>query len=371
MSTYLDEKNEEINSIRPDSYELLDSIVDWVRVIDNEGTIVFANKSMIKSLQVDPKGMNCFHEPLKGVPKSVYNGNLPFTGIVKEERRVKNRIYSIQSSPVLDHHGEMKGRIEVFRDITGENNVKINLINANRKLYHNISFAKLIQSQILPAKSVKSGLNIDYRYIPSDELSGDFFDIIRVNDDLTAIYICDVVGHGVGASMLTMFVQQSMRSIIVEKNLCQPNEVLKDLHKKFERLQLGDEKYLTMFYGLYQKSTRKFFYSNAGHIALPLWIKKHKCHNLQATGFPIAPMFADFDYKEQSIHFNSGEKILLYTDGITETRDFQGELFGDERLCETATTAGNNLLDNIIREVNEYRWGEQEDDIALLLVEAL
>lgn len=371
MSTYIDNKSEEINSIRPDSYELLDSIVDWVRVIDNNGDIIFANKSMIKSLQIDPRGINCFVDVPEGVPKPVYNGKLPFTGIVKEERRIKNRIYSIQSSPVLDHHGAMQGRIEVFRDITSENKVKINLINTNKKLYHNISFAKMIQSQILPLKTARSGLTIDYRYIPSDELSGDFFDIIRIDEDLTAIYICDVVGHGVGASMLTMFVQQSMRSIVIEKNIIQPKEVLKILHKKFERLKLGDEKYLTMFYGLYQQSTRKFFYSNAGHIALPLLLKNHKCHNLHATGFPIAPLFSDFDYKEYSIRFNPGEKILLYTDGITETRDFQGELFGDDRLCEIAAKAGNNLLDDVIREVNEYRWGEQEDDIALLLVEAL
>lgn len=371
MSTYTDEKNEETNSIHPNGYELLDSIIDWIRIIDNDGKMIFVNRSMISGLKMDLTGLNCFKDKDKNIPRSVYNGSLPFSGILKEERKIKDRMYSIQSSPLYNSKGENSGRIEVFRDITSENNVKINLINANKNLYHNISFAKLIQSQILPVKSVETGLKIDYEYIPSNELSGDFFDVIRVDDDFTVVYICDVVGHGVGASMLTMFVQQSMRTIINERNVYKPKEVLKILNEKFKKLKLGDEKYLTMFYGLYQSRRRKFFYANAGHIGLPILIKNNKCHYLQSSGFPISPIFSDIEHKEYFINFNKGEKILLYTDGITETRNFSGELYGDERLCEVASKNSSNLLKAIINNVNKYRWGEQEDDIALLLLEAL
>ena len=369
MGTYIDEKGNLHSSICPGTYDILDSIVDWVRIIDNHGVIIFANKSMKKHLNMDPEGYNIESGELKDLPRTVNESHMPYTGVVKEEQKIKDRYYSIQSSPIMDEFGVIKGRIEVFRDITKENRIKVNLINANKKNYQNISFAKLIQSQILPVTSVETGLRIDYRYIPSGELSGDFFDVIRVDDDLTFFYICDVVGHGVGASMLTMFVQQSMRTIINEKKIYKPGEVLKALNKRFEKLKLGEEKYITMFCGVYKRSTSRIYYCNAGHMALPLKITKEGCQEIKGRGLPISPIFTENCHEEKSCEFKKDDLILLYTDGITETRNFSGDFYGGGRICGVVSENKEAILDSIIKDVSSFRWGEQEDDIALLLLQ--
>ncbi len=80
-------------------------------------------------------------------------------------------------------------------------------------------------------------------------LSGDMFDVYYINEDNIGIYICDVVGHGVTASMMTMFVRQTMRAI--KDDILSPSTALKELHKRFVSLDLGSDKYFTIFYAIY------------------------------------------------------------------------------------------------------------------------
>src|SRR5699024_6036638 len=108
-------------------------------------------------------------------------------------------------------------------------------------------FAKKIQMSILPKKGVFGPLKIDYLYRPSEILSGDMFDIHKIDDEHIGIYISDVVGHGVSASIMTMFIRQTMESIM--KDTLSPSDAISNLHKSFLDLNLDDENYFTLFYG--------------------------------------------------------------------------------------------------------------------------
>lgn len=353
---------------------ILDAMPDWVRVIDNLGDIVYANNSMIKDIGFNPIGLNCFPDKdgiIKDkIPSVVSNHHLDFADVLKEEREIDGRIFSIKSSPLYDKDKKIFGKVEVFRDITSEKRTKIDLINSNKKMFDDILFASKIQKRTLPCQGEYGGIKVNHRYISSEVLSGDTFDIIEYDEDNVIIYIADIVGHGVTASILTMFVKQTMRCI-TQGHTINPSYVLKQLTKRFGELDLDDSKYFTIFYGVYNRNTKEFVYANAGHNAIPIKYNDNGYDFVDGTGFPISYIFIDSVYKEEKIKLNTGDKILFYTDGITETKDYHGKEFGEERLLEMIKHNPEDILDKIIARVKKYGWGEQKDDIALLLVEVL
>ena len=353
---------------------ILDAMPDWVRVIDNLGDIVYANKSMIEDIGLNPIGLNCFPDK-EGIsehkiPSVVSNHHLDFADVLKEEREIDGRIFSIKSSPLYGKDKKLFGKVEVFRDITSEKRTKIDLINSNKKMFDDILFASKIQKRTLPCQGKYGGLEVKHRYISSEVLSGDTFDIIEYDEDNVIIYIADIVGHGVTASILTMFVKQTMRCITQGVDIA-PASVLKELTKRFGELDLDDGKYFTIFYGVYNKSKKEFTYANAGHNAIPVKYNEKGYEFVNGTGFPISYIFIDSNYTEKNIKLKTGDKILFYTDGITETKNYKGEEFGEKRLLEMIGKSQDNILDRIIGSVRKFRWGEQKDDVALLLVEVL
>ncbi len=116
-------------------------------------------------------------------------------------------------------------------------------------------------------------------------LSGDMFDIYFIDEENIGIYICDVVGHGVTASMMTMFVRQTMRAI--KDDILSPSAALTELHKRFVTLNLGADKYFTIFYGIYNIKNKQLKYSNAGHNCIPIRFNTDQVTLLKTKGgFP-------------------------------------------------------------------------------------
>lgn len=357
---------------------VLDAMPDWVRVINNQGLIIYANKSMISDTGINPVGINCFtgidsiNEDK--IPSAVSNHHMDFTNELKEERDIGDRTFSIQSSPLFDKVGEFLGKVEVFRDITRDKKVKIELIEANKKLFDDVIFASKIQEKTLPKEGRHGGLCINHKYIPSGVLSGDTFDVIDFDEDNTIIYIADVVGHGVSASIITMYVRQSLKTI-TQNGFISPKEVLEELTIRVDDLELSSDKYITMFYGVYNKSKKEFAYSSAGHNGYPI-IYSNDCYDfIKASGFPVSVIFKDMPRKEGIIKLNQGDKILFYTDGIIETENHIREEYGEERLLnfikKNEELEKKDLLNELVREVDRFRWDEQKDDIALLLAEVV
>ncbi len=152
---------------------------------------------------------------------------------------------------------------------------------------------------------------------------GDIFDIYYIDEDNIGIYICDVVGHGVTASMMTMFVRQTMRAI--KDDILSPSRALSELHQKFIALDLDTDKYFTIFYGVFNTKDRSFKYSNGGHNCVPIKINDEEISLLKTNGFPISLIFNKVDYTEEEIKLSpGGDKILFYTDGITEAKNIHG-----------------------------------------------
>jgi sigma-B regulation protein RsbU (phosphoserine phosphatase) len=194
---------------------IAEDMIDWVRVIDRDNNILYVNRKMKEDLHEDFVGKKCFEVFCKNkkCEHCISGRTLQNGSIQKKEEMLNGSTYTVISSPMYDQSGEIVGSVEVFRDVTNEKSLAKKLSEKNKKMSDDISFARNMQERMLPPKGMYNGVMTDYLYESSELLSGDFFDVFKVDNNNTAMYICDVVGHGVSASLLTIFVRQSLRTL--------------------------------------------------------------------------------------------------------------------------------------------------------------
>lgn len=353
------------------TYDVLDGMIDWVRVIDRNGTIIYANKTMREALGEDIVGSKCYTALKKPCHCKICitQTTIRTNEILEKEEIVNGRIFAVKSSPVRDLNGNIYAAVEVFRDVTNERKLELELIEKNEKMSNDLALARKLQERILPIRGQYGSVSIDYIYNPSEMLSGDMFDIFSIDDDNIGIYISDVVGHGVSASMITMFVKQSMKDIKEYK--LSPKDTLIKLHKRFLDLGLDDDKYFTIFYGIINTKENTFAFVNGGHNCSPILIRDNKMKLLEAKGYPITYLFDKVDYDEHKIKLSKGDRLIFYTDGIIEAINEKGEQFGIDRLLEMIGYRGDQLMKYIENEIDNFRQNVKQDDFAVLMLKIL
>lgn len=357
-----DEINEKI------SHDILDGMADWVRVIDRNGIVIYENETMKKEIGFDSLGKACYFSLGRSCSceKCITETTFATGAVSEKEQIIRNRFFSIKSSPVKGSNGEIYAVVEVFRDVTREKNLEKELLKKNNKMNKDLRYSRAIQEKMLPSKGSYGSTYIDYIYTPSEVLSGDMFDIFKIDERYTGIYISDVVGHGVSASILTMFVRQTMRAIMYTST--KPSKVLSQLHQSFLDLNFDDDKYFTMIYGVLDNKKKTFTYANAGHNSLPLLINKGGIQVLENSGYPICYLFDSIEYEEKTVKVFENDKLLFYTDGIIELRNGYGEEFGINRLQDSIENKEGNLIEYIQNAMDEFHYDDPQDDIALLKV---
>lgn len=210
----------------------------------------------------------------------------------------------------------------------------------NGKLLTDLEYAKEMQRCLLPAEMPKDiAVSFDVEYIAADNLSGDFYNVVRLDENNIALYIGDVSGHGISAAMLTVFAYQNVIHL-KEKDqsvgeIIEPGFVLKTLYKSYNRTNFPDEKYILMLYGIYNTKDKSFKYSSAGINVPPYIIKESgEIHEIDTEGFPICKLggLVSPFYKNKSIQLEKGDKLLFYSDGLIEAKNENNESYGLERL---------------------------------------
>lgn len=351
------------------NYDVLEGMVDWVRVVDKDGFIIYANRAMKEDLGVDIIGMKCFESYC--APEEcnfcITHRSIATGETVQKEEKIQGNYYSIKSSPIKSKSGEITAAVEVFRNITRERKLELELIDKNKKMNKDLRFAKRIQEKILPKKGLRNSLKLDYIYRPSEMLGGDMFDMFNIDEENIGIYISDVVGHGITASIMTMFIRQTIR--VMSKELKDPGTAIKLLHERFETLGLEVDKYFTIFYGVYNRRDNILRYVNAGHNCIPVKYNLESKELLENKGFPISILFDEMNHKVKETNLFPGDKILFYTDGVTEAKDFNGREFGLEGLLNIIDSNPDDILEIIEDKIINHSWGEQIDDFAIVLFE--
>lgn len=355
---------------KDDQISLVDGMIDWVRIVDENHNILYSNKKIIDDLGEKFNQGKCY-ELLDTHTEcsNCISCNTIRTGNVSEkEITIGGKTYNVVSSPIRNQNGEVVAAVEVFRDITYAKKLTLELNKSNIKMLEDINFAKNMQKRMLPPKEIYNGLLLDYLYEPSEMLSGDVFDVFKINNVKTGVYICDVVGHGVTASLLTMFVRQSLRTL--SRNQHEINKIMEDLHKMFLSLNLDADKYFSLFFGIYDKHTKEFSYVNAGHNTNPIVLSNGSISFLSSKGYPICNLFDNVEYDISKIKLNMNDKIIFYTDGIVEAKNDKHAEFGEERLINIIKQ-DNDMLNQVYYQVKKFSSGMLKDDCAIMSIEVV
>ncbi len=312
--------------------DIIDGMQDWVRVISRDGTVLFVNKPMRDGLGYDAVGRKCFEvlgrsSPCPNCISSLQGENIPN----RKEEIINGHVFSVTSSPLKSFESNnVEAVIEVLHDITDLKVLSRELEKQNVQLKEDLSIARKLQCSLLPKQqSVGDNISFSYVYKPCEMIGGDFLDIFEIDQDHVGIYIADVSGHGVAASMLTMFLRAA-----IDKSSLSPSKVLTQLYEEFNKNSFEDELYISVFYGIINISDYSISYSNAGLNVSPILFSGNDYKLLRATGIPISNWVDKPEYTEVTQKLSPKDRLLFYTDGIIEIKNNSNEQFGEDRIVE-------------------------------------
>jgi sigma-B regulation protein RsbU (phosphoserine phosphatase) len=258
------------------------------------------------------------------------------------------------------------------------------LQEAYGRIEDDLKAAAWMQASLLPAVSPRAlGVNSEWRFRPSRYVAGDTLNVFPIDQHHLAFYLLDVSGHGVPAAMLSVTLSMLLtpdstpasplkRFDAASQNYLAvaPDEAIAELNRRF---QSRDDQYFTMIYGLLDTRSLMLRFSQAGH-PNPLLIQKgRKMRVLGAGGSPVGILpHAEFDSVQ--VQLDPGDRLVLYSDGVTECTNPSGDQFGDQRLRHYLTRAGEKPLDQMLggleTEIEGWRGKlEFDDDISLLALE--
>jgi len=259
----------------------------------------------------------------------------------------------------------------LWHDITAGAEATAGLKRQYDKMRRDIFHARSIQLSLLPRELAKAeGYLFRSLYKPSEEMSGDIFDLIRIGRDNVAFYIADVAGHGVTAAMLTIFFSAAVRVEMRPTDM--PGRVLSRVHNRFLELQLEEQNYITAFLGRLELSTGRLYWSNAGHICPAILMDASgKAETLEMAGLPISRWFKDREYATNSGQMEPGGRIVIFSDGLEAQwhgSGVSGSL--DDAVCRILReSAAEDCLEEIWRTAGAGSGqGRHSDDTTMLLI---
>ena len=238
----------------------------------------------------------------------------------------------------------------------------------NERMQKELQVAAEIQNLLIPQKLPKiKNLDISATYLPCQEISGDFYNIIPLGNKRFAFIVADVSGKGIPGAMVVSNMQATLRAYLEQSD---------DLLSIVSKLNLSiidqttDDRYITFFIGIYDEKDMTMEYINAGHNP-PLHYKKNKeIGRLKTGGIFIG--FLPFEYEAAKVQLNSGDILVLYTDGLVEAMDAKDEEFGEENVIKIIKNKSNStskiiqkiLIDEVKKHISDKKL---EDDFTLVV----
>jgi sigma-B regulation protein RsbU (phosphoserine phosphatase) len=238
-----------------------------------------------------------------------------------------------------------------------------------QQLKFELDEAREIQRGLMPRRMPQlRGFSLASAWQPAHTVSGDYLAAFKFDESHASLCVADVAGKGFPAALLMSNLQAALKSLTSER--IGPGE----LCVKLNRIMCGNtplRKFVSCFYGDLDISSRKLTFTNAGHNPPMLMRASGECVRLEEGG-PVIGAFCDSSYVQQEIQLHEGDKLLLFTDGVTEARDASGDEFGEHRLqeCLRAFRGSNaaELRTQILNEVRQFCADDFDDDATLMVV---
>jgi len=245
------------------------------------------------------------------------------------------------------------------------------LMARDAEMTHYMKAAARLQHQVvLPhAPPDWPEISLGVHFSPLDPLGGDYYDFVQPDDDHLGILIADASGHGIPAAMVAIMTRFAFLETATRSR--SPGEVLTSLNSRLQ--ELTDERFVTAFYGIFERSTRRFTYANAGHPFPYCWSgRENRVAPLSARGF-ILGISPQEVYRERNLDLQPGDRLCLFTDGIPDIRNEQGESFGIERIQELLPHLPEDedapsWIKRIMQNAQEFRGAQGPTDDMTLIV---
>jgi phosphoserine phosphatase RsbU/P len=236
------------------------------------------------------------------------------------------------------------------------------------RLERDLQAAKRIQGALLrPVPTDDYGLDVAARYLSAREVCGDLYEFLRYGPQQLGVALGDVSGKGTAAALYGAVAIGIMRSLAPQK--LQPAEMLRQMNQIVGERRI-EGRFMTACFATWQKGRQKLRVANAGQ-SQPLLYKGGRCDRIELTGFPLG-IFEEVKYEEWSVALETGNILVFHSDGITETANSEGQLFGTGRLKNLIEQhhqlSAAELADAVLREVDWFAQSAPLSDDRTLVV---
>ncbi len=382
---------------------LINYLPDSIYFKNKQSRFVVANDSTAKKMGVPTPAdligctdRNFFDESMCTISRreelEIMETGIPIIArLHRETWKGKQSTWSqISKFPWISTKGEIKGIVGISSDVTRlmltqQKYQKIaNEMDArNKALEHELLLAREIQIALQPLRirprsydteSTRRSARFHHVYRPSAGVAGDCFAVFPVKDSGVGMLICDVMGHGMRAALIASMLRGLMEQAASLANT--PALMLSSLNRQLFRIfaQANITMFTTACYVYLDLEKGRLTLSNAGHPA-PIVIDSNQHAYLQTMSrSPALGLMENTFYKESEIELQSGLKLMLYTDGLTEARNAQDDELGSNRILDYLNSTPSNsiseMIDNCLLAMNKFIDGQPvDDDICLLGME--
>jgi PAS domain S-box-containing protein len=360
-------------------------------MVTPEGRLQNVNRAMCQLFGYEAEAMNGTHWQDFTAPEfldaelnsvnGIREGRIDSYRMVKHYRHADGHLVwgDLSVSGVRDENGKLEHMVALITDVTARFEAdELNRVLAQQlqqqtdRMKSELDSAAAYMASLMPS-GLQGPVTASSRYLPSRELGGDCLDYYWIDDDHLLIKLIDVSGHGLEPALLAVSVHNLMRSgSLARETLLSPEAVLTELNRLFVMEQQSDH-YFTMWYGIYEKSTRTLRYASAGAPpALAFNAATGTAIASTALSTPASPVgvFEDTEFTSRTYHVPPGCQILIYSDGASEItladgQQLTGAAFED--LTNRVAASPDWSLDDLIDELRALTPTEVfEDDFSLI-----
>jgi serine phosphatase RsbU (regulator of sigma subunit) len=288
-------------------------------------------------------------------------------------------------SSVITQAGLILENFRIFNalEIANENmqhaNIQLTGLNhdlqvAQSKINADLEHARIIQQGLLPQGILNApGFSAGAKYIPADAVGGDYYDVFEIAPNVYGVIVADVSGHGISSALIMSMVKVLLKTHAINER--SPQKTLEIINQTFLN-EIKTDNFVTIFYAVLDTTTHTLTYTSAGHCPVLLLNKQTKeCSHIKADGLFLG-IFPDMMLKETRFSYLPGvERIVLYTDGLTEARNKEDDMFELTHLVDASTATldlgPNQTVDKILSMQKTFCGSNQkpEDDITLLVID--
>jgi sigma-B regulation protein RsbU (phosphoserine phosphatase) len=234
---------------------------------------------------------------------------------------------------------------------------------------HEIAEARAIQEGFLPKEIPQlPGYEIAATWQSARVVGGDYFDVLSFKDETLGLCIADVAGKGMPAALLMSNLQAAVRGLASPS--LPPNELCVRLNSLLCR-NIASDRFVTLFYAQLDGPSRRLHYASAGHNP-PFVMHQDGSHDRLQQGGGVLGIFPNQKFELGCVDLQSGDTLVLFTDGVTEARSVDDEEFGDQRLAgvltETRGAGAREIQRQILLTASEFSGGLWHDDATLLVL---